>query len=102
MLKPFKTIRLNEVDESLFQDNASNFCAQLSAQPQLDAVILKDIAIVSGGDTPIPHTLGRKWVGWHLVNIDSNATVWAPDATNKELFLTLRPSANCIISILVF
>ena len=102
MLNRFKTIRLGEVDDSLFQNNVSQFVSQLENKSQLDSVIISDVAL-STTPTEVAHTLGRDWVGWHLVNLDSNAVVYSPtSATNKQLFLTLTASASCTVSVLVF
>lgn len=102
MLKKFRTVRLNEVDESLFQDNVSDYLSQLDNKPQLDSVIIPNINL-STNPLAISHGLGRTWVGWQLINQNTNTVVWSPSsAVNNNLFLTLEAGASCTVSILVF
>lgn len=102
-INKFRTFRIDDNLTSRFQDNVSDFTSQLENKPQLDSVILKDIAVVSGSDNFISHKLGRPFQGWQIIDKDAASDFWQPSgATNKDLFLTLQSTANCTISILVF
>ena len=103
MLNKLKTFTCVDSEVSRFQSFVFDFTSQLTSKPQLDSRIIEGVELVSGTAKQIEHKLGRKLLGWQIIDIDSNANVWQPaTATNKELFLKLQSSANCKISILVF
>lgn len=103
MLKKFNQLRvLTDSTVSRFQDHVAQFTSQLESQPQLDNVILKDVALAAGLNR-VEHKLGRVFQGWQLIDQDTNATVWRDTSIGeKELFLSLRTSTACTVSILVF
>lgn len=70
------------------------------ASPLLDGLLLTNIQLVNG-TTTINHKLGRKMVGWIVVDIDAGAAVYRSQPLNS-LTLTLTSGAAGMCSLWVF
>lgn len=73
------------------------------ANPSLQSIILKDIALING-TTTINHLLGRTLTGWRIIRINAAATIYDKQATNQspDLTLVLVSNAACTVSLEVF
>lgn len=66
----------------------------------VDGVLLTDVALVTG-ENVINHLLGRKQVGWIIVDRDASTAVYRSAALN-DLTLTLNSSGSVTVSIWCF
>jgi hypothetical protein len=64
----------------------------------------KATVLTAGVVTPVSHKLGRKPLGYFIVNRDAQATVWTDPAVNdnEDLFLNLQTSANVTVALWIF
>ena len=69
----------------------------------LDGVLISDQAITTAV-TSVPHTLGRAYRGWIVVDKQGDARVWRSTASTADVtkFLALDCSANVTVSLWVF
>lgn len=72
----------------------------LLGQEILDGNLLTNVALINGA-TVINHKLGRKMIGWMIVDQDSLASIYRSKPKN-DTTLTLTSSAICNISLWVF
>ena len=92
--KDIHTLRAGQENKEMFR--------QLRASPILQGVLLKDVSVTTSG-TEIPHTLGRRWNGWIVVDKTTTASVTRSDSTDETKFLKLTSSSGTItISLWVF
>lgn len=65
---------------------------------------LKEVALTSGVDNEIAHTLGRKWVGWTLIRKRGAGDVYEQTSTTRDTskFLVLRTSTTVTVDLLVW
>lgn len=64
------------------------------------AVEVLDVA-VGTSDTKVAHGLGRRPKAWVIMDQAEDATVWRTEPSDSS-FLTLRASADTVISLLVW
>lgn len=102
MLKQLRRTNATTNDVANLESAVADFAKQISSKPQLDSVLVKNVRLFASSDNPVPHLLGREYVGWQLTDLDANAVVWRSSTQLKDKFLTLRTSADCTVSILVF
>lgn len=72
-------------------------------RPQMKSELLTEMSLTTGTNL-VPHRLGRRVVGWQVVDIDAVATIYRDDTSTVEptKFLPLVVSANCTVRLLVF
>ncbi len=70
------------------------------ALPIVQGFLLSNIALING-ETTINHLLGRKMIGWIIVDIDTGAAVYRSKPYNDKT-LTLTSGASCTVSLWVF
>lgn len=105
MGQPFQQIITTDQVLQLIQSNVNNALTPLQANPMTGGVLLKKIALISGQDNLIQHTLGRTPAIFFIGNLDSNSTVWSPASpslggTNSSATLiNFRCSSNCSIAV---
>jgi hypothetical protein len=75
----------------------------LLENPITQGHLIKGVKLISG-TTVINHGLGRKLVGWFLVGLSAQATVWDEQATNpaQATSLVLVSTAVATANIWVF
>lgn len=106
--------RVGSAKDDLFkgQENTMEFVRQLN-KTMLDGVLLTQIRDSNGrlvsidietSTTLVPHGLGRKFVGWHIIDILGDARVWRDDSVikDRDKFLALKASAAVTVSLWVF
>lgn len=86
------------------QSNIEDSLAPLILKTQNDSAIITSQELVAGQNNVINHTLGRKLVGWKLVRVRGQATVWDTQDDNpaSNLTLWLHTSANVTVDLEVF
>ena len=100
MIQKFRRINTTDRDLILVQDNVANTFNPLTRVPILDGVLLTDIAL-STVAARIEHTLGRIPLGYIVVMLNKNATVFGTESDSR--LITLTSSANdTICSLWVF
>lgn len=63
-------------------------------------ILLPNITLVIGNNV-INHRLGRKQLGWYIVDVNAASSIYR-SADLNDLTLTLNSSADCIVSIWAF
>lgn len=96
--------KLNHEDPLInrVQENVDEAISPLLRDPSNFGNLLKGVTLMDGYDSIIPHKLGRKLIGWQVIDIDADATVWRVANLSPTLNLTLRASALCTVSLKVF
>lgn len=102
-MRIFQKIFTQDPLQQRLQDNIANSFNQFEKLPQLDSVIVKNVAITTN-DTIINHKLNREVQGWQIVRQNANAVVYESSTVNTQPSSTiiLKASANCTVSILFF
>jgi hypothetical protein len=98
-LKSFSQINTGDTDTKLIQQNIAQAVAGAISSPLLDGRLIRDTALSSGANK-IEHKLNRVPIGYILVDIDNNSTVYR--TAKDKLYLTLTASAAVTVSIWVF
>ncbi len=96
------------IDESDLAESVERLATSLqrsidsvTQSPIIAGQLLESIPL-SGIAKRVAHKLGRKPLGWIIVNQDENATVYSSQDAKPELFLTLTSSADVVVSLWVF
>lgn len=100
-MKLFQTIRTADDTINRIQDNVKSSLDPVLKLPISDGILIQDVALVSGQDNLVSHQLARKPILWMLAKQDTNATVWELSTDQPELYLNLRASSNCTVSLWV-
>lgn len=101
-MRNYSRLNVKDYDLSKVQDAIENYVTQLYGNPILDGSALYDISLDSSKTNLVPHKLGRKWSFWFLINKNANSEVWVDEsASNQDLYLALKSSANVKISLFV-
>lgn len=106
-LKDIKYVQTVSPELNKVQDNVRNYLLQLNKFTLSGNLLEKidgDPIVIDTTTTLVPHGLGRRIVGWHLVDIQGDARVWrdTTSTANDELFLPLKASASVTIKLWVF
>jgi hypothetical protein len=102
----FKRVQTPDVTINQIQDSIQDGLNQISS-PFTSGNLLTTQLIVAGQDNLIAHKLGSKPQVWVLTDQNTNATVWSPVSSqlagqsSSNLFLNLRASSTCTVSIWV-
>ena len=104
-LPPFR--KLNVQSDALLsrvQDNVDEVLRPITIVPILDGVLLTGIALDSTVTNYVSHNLGRTLIGWVLVRVRDDSTVWdAQDSNgNRANTLALECSADVVVDLWVF
>jgi hypothetical protein len=101
-IKDFQQIEAEDKELVKVQQNISKYVGQLNATT-LDGVFSKEFTIGTS-TTLVPHGLGRKFQGWHLLDLQSDARVWRDATSTADLtkFLPLRASTSVVVRLWVF
>ena len=91
--------------KKLFHDDDIINRIQSNIEEQFDQSNYNDligIALIAGQDNIINHKLGRKFIGWQVIDINRDSNVWRINNNSPTLNLTLRCSASTTISLRIF
>lgn len=91
MIQKFRKINTMDRDLSLIQDNVSNTFNPITRIPILDGQLLTAIELGTASQR-IEHTLGRKPLGYIVVMLNQDATVFGTESDSR--LITLSASAN--------
>lgn len=84
------------------QDSVARSLDPLSTVPTLNGNKLGPIALGTSF-APVNHGLGRAYLGWQVIRIDANATVWEDFTWNGMTgSISMRASAACNVYLWVF
>ena len=90
-------------DLKRLQDSVLRALSPLTRVPTLNGVLIGPVEISSTAFTTVPHKLGRKFQGWQITRIDTNATVWEDfTAPRQGTSVSLRASSTCNVYLWVF
>ena len=98
-LLPLETLHLPDSSASRFQDNLTNFTAQLS-----QLLFLKGSLIAVGVTTSpqkVEHKLGVKPSGYIVLGQNAPGSIYSPEESTDK-FITFQASANLSANIWVF
>jgi hypothetical protein len=86
------------------QEELRRIIEQFTKIELLDGLRITDQSITSGSTNLINHTLGRKYEGWIITNVDSACTIHLDEASTADpaFYLPLVTSANCTADFWVF
>lgn len=101
-IKAFRRPGQMTTETVLLAANIEDFTRQLVLNPLLDGRVISTIALTASVPSTIPHSLGRDWLGWLVINKNANANVWVSATTNKDRGITLTASANVTIDLYIF
>ena len=82
-------------------DELFSFIRAVQKIPFLNSVVLQDIDLVVGANKTVRHTLGRRPIGWVLIDNTQNAAVWRPEGFSSST-LTLTSSADTRVTVWLF
>ena len=101
MISGFKTIRTKNSELDRVQSNVQLFSNELTTNPLLDGVLLKDIDLTTT-ETLVNHTLGRLPQGWIIIKKDAAQDVYESGTTLQQRFLSLTAGGAVTVSLWVF
>lgn len=103
-MKAFKKIGIDDEFVSKFQENVGAVFEEIGNKEILRGVLIKNISLVSGTPTEVPHLLGRELVGYLVIRKRSQSDVWDSQDANKlkNKTLILNCSANVVIDLWCF
>lgn len=103
-MKIFKKIFTDDPLQQRLQDSVAASFSQFEKLPQLDSVIIEDVALTVAVDNQVQHSLQRRVVGWQIIRINAGAIVYESPTINTlpSSTIILRTTANCTVSILFF
>ena len=97
----------NEESDRAFADVQQDVDSKFKSQqksPFATGRIIPGVSLAAGTSKDIPHKLGRKYVAWSVVRKSANAIIWETNysnPTNPKKFLSLTPTADVTVDILV-
>lgn len=95
-------IQTNDYRLDQLQKNIIGPLNNLFQNPFLDGRMISGVALTGSSATSIEHKLGRNYSGYFVTKINANSNVWVSSEADKNLFLKLSCSANCIVDLWVF
>lgn len=100
LVAPFEQTNTNDKVLERIQSSIARTFRRLTSQAQ----ILQGVALTAGAVTPVPHSLGRKLVGFVVVRRRANAAIWDAQDSNvaADRTLNLQTSATVVVDLLVF
>ena len=104
-MRSFTKVRTGNNDLDRVQDNIASALAPLTSLPLVGGVLIQSIALKSGGAANyVPHTLGRKPIGYIVSRQRAQADIWdgQDQNANPSLSYLLYASAPCTIDLLFF
>lgn len=97
-LDTFKRLFIDDSTISRFQDNVTNWAAQIELCPFLKGVQIDET--INTTDTVINHKLQKEPEGFLVIDQDANANIWRVSSDSQTI--TLRASASVSAKIWVF
>jgi hypothetical protein len=101
MLPKIPLLQIGDFKLDQMQKNIINPINDLFKIPFLDGVLLQDVTIKSGANT-INHKLNRNYLGFIVTKQNADTNFWITDDSDKNLFLKLNASSDCLIDVWVF
>jgi len=103
-MRVFRKIFTEDPLQQRLQDSIAQSFAQFEKLPQLDSVIVTNVALSGAVDNAVEHKLGREIIGWQIIRQNANAVVYESATVNTapSSFVILRTSATCTVTILFF
>lgn len=110
-LKDLRIIQTEDQELSRIQDSTKNYLSQLN-RFTLSGNFLEKIGppdnlqeiTIGTSTTLVPHGLGRKFVGWHLLDLQGDSRVWRDPSSTADLslYLPLKASSAVKVKLWVF
>lgn len=94
----------NDRQLNTYQSALSAALQPITSNAAAAGIILSNVALVTGQTNVVPIGLTQPLVGWSIVRLRANATVWDSQDTNNtpSQTLLLNTTANVTVDILVF
>lgn len=89
---------------SVVQGRVADAIDRIAGIPTLDGSMLSGVILTAGIDNFVSHGLGRKFLGWHVVDRTPDAGVFESATTNKspDKFILLNSNADVTITLWAF
>lgn len=97
-IKAFRKTGPANEDARKVENNVADYTVQLTKNPILDYIHLKDVAIT--GSKAIAHGLQRPVQGWIVTRIKSNSVIY--ETASTDLVLTLAASVPAVVDLYIF
>ena len=102
VIRKLINIFTNDYELQRIQSNLNDWSADVTDSEFLSGNFVN--STLSASDTLVVHGLGRKYVGWCVVDIDSAASVYRSATQNKrpEQQIILKASAPCNVKLYIY
>ena len=101
-IKAFRKSPQETPEVSALSIAIDDYTRQLTSNPLLDQVVIRQIQ-VSTTKVDIPHSLGRRWLGWVLTRNNAAIIVYeAPVQAAPEKYISLVATGSGAIDISLF
>jgi hypothetical protein len=99
-----KKVFSDDFNTQKLQDNLADGIRKIENNIILNGVVITSKAVAITVDNQINHGLGRKPVGFLIVDSNSDVRVWqsATANQNKDKYLLLKFSASAIVTLYIF
>lgn len=97
-------IRTDNQDLMSLQDSVKSVLKEIASNPFLRGNLIRDIEMVSGSTSIVPHKLNWRPTGYLITRNQGNAVIWDTQKENPypELSVYLNSSANTTIDVWFF
>lgn len=99
--KNFKKIVTLDSDINKLQDGISDSLEPLLKKAHLDSQVLTGIVLTQGTINQVSHLLGRKAIGYNVVNRYAQCDIWNAQESDNN-FIYLMTSSDCTADLEVF
>jgi hypothetical protein len=96
--KSFDRIITDDSELNRIQINIENALTPIVKKSQLDSQILTNISLTVGITNNISHKLNRLPIGWKIVNIYGESTVWNSQKSDSN-FIYLKCSNTVVVDL---
>lgn len=103
-LAPFQQANTTTFEGSSIAQSISDMLRPLLAKEILDGRLVSEISLATGVTNHVSHKLQRAIQGWIVVKSNADSRFWDGEDSNinRQAFLDLHCSANCVVSLWVF
>jgi len=93
MLKKFKSLQTGFREVDMVQGNLKEKFEEIDNQEILDGILIKDVSI-STTNISLGHKLGRKYIGFMVVDNQDGLIVQNTRSSQDDLYLTIKTTAG--------
>lgn len=100
MIKAYRQTSSQNLDIDVLSRSVRDYTEQLTKNPTLDGVLLKDLTL--SNSLTVPHTLERPWVGYIVTNQSAFANIRAVRDANDAMMINLESNTPVKVDVWVF